>query len=67
MNDPDVIIKIDISNAFSTTNRALNLDVIGGRASRDYVCGIKKGDDFPTIDTLTRVKQVGSRGILWRC
>ena len=39
----DVIIKIDISNAFNTTNRALTLDVIGGRASRDYACGLKKG------------------------
>ena len=48
-----MIIKIDISNAFNTTNRALTLDVIGGRASRDYACGFKKGDAFPTIDTLT--------------
>ena len=34
-NDPDVIIKIDISNSFNTTNRVLTLDVISGRASRD--------------------------------
>ena len=27
--------------------------MIGGRASRDYACGLKKGDAFPTIDTLT--------------
>ena len=40
-NDPDVIIKIDISNAFNTTNRALTLDVISGRASRDYACDFK--------------------------
>jgi hypothetical protein len=52
-NDPDVIMKVDITNAFNTTNRALTLDVIGGRASRDYACGLKKGDTIPTIDTLT--------------
>ena len=40
-SDPDVIIKVDIANAFNTTNRALTLDVIGGRASRDYACGLK--------------------------
>jgi hypothetical protein len=33
-NDP-VIIKIDISNSFNTTCRALMLDVLSGRASRD--------------------------------
>ncbi len=27
-NHPDVIIKIDISNAFNTTDRALTLDVL---------------------------------------
>jgi hypothetical protein len=52
-SDPDVIIKVDIANAFNTTNRALTLDVIGGRASRDYACGLKKGDVIPSIDTLT--------------
>ena len=31
-NDPDVIIKIDVSNAFNTTDRALTLDMISGRA-----------------------------------
>jgi hypothetical protein len=39
-NDPEVIIKIDISNAFNTTCRALTLDVLSGRASRDYACGM---------------------------
>ena len=48
-----MIIKIDLSNAFNTTNRALTLDVISGRASRDYACGLKTGDAIPTIDTLT--------------
>ena len=32
-NDPDVIIKIDVSNAFNTTDRALTLDMISGRSS----------------------------------
>ena len=50
-----MIIKIDISNAFNTTNRALTLDVISGRVSRDYACGLKKGDTIPTIDTLSNL------------
>jgi hypothetical protein len=40
-NDPDSIIKIDVSNAFNTTDRAFTLDMISGRASRDYTCGFK--------------------------
>ncbi len=40
-NDPDVIIKIDVSNAFNTTDRALTLDMISGRASWDCACGLK--------------------------
>jgi hypothetical protein len=47
-----VIIKIDVSNAFNTTDRALTLDMISGRASRDYACGIKEGDVIPTSNTL---------------
>jgi hypothetical protein len=35
-NDPDVIIKIDISNVFNTTCRAFTLNVLNGRAPRDY-------------------------------
>jgi hypothetical protein len=38
-----VSIKIDTSNAFNTTDRALTLDVLSGRASRDYACGLVKG------------------------
>jgi hypothetical protein len=38
------MIKIDISNAFNTTRRALTLDVLGGYASRDYACGLKHRD-----------------------
>ena len=34
LNDPEVIIKIDISNAFNSTCRALTLDVLSGYASR---------------------------------
>ncbi len=44
-----MIIKIDVSNAFNTTDRALTLDVISGRASRDYACGIKEGDVIPNV------------------
>ena len=54
-NDPDVIIKIDVSNAFNTTDRALTLDMISGRASRDYTCGIKEGDVLGTVDSLTNL------------
>jgi len=54
-NNPDVIIKIDVSNAFNTTDRALTLDVISGRASRDYACGIKEGDVIDTVDSLTNL------------
>ncbi len=54
-NDSDVIIKIDVSNAFNTTDRALTLDIISGRASRDYACGLKRGDVIPTVDTLTHL------------
>jgi hypothetical protein len=49
-NDPEVIIKIDMSNAFNTTCRALTLDVLSGRASRDYACGLKHGDVIPTCE-----------------
>lgn len=54
-NDPELIIKIDISNAFNTTCRALALDVLSGRASRDYACGLKKGDAIPTCENLSNV------------
>jgi hypothetical protein len=50
-----VIIKIDISNSFNTTTRALTLDMISGRVSRDYLCGLKQGDVIPTIDTLSNL------------
>ena len=54
-NDREVMIKIDISNAFNTTCRALTLDVLSGRASRDYACGLKKGQSNPTCDKQTNL------------
>ena len=54
-NDPEVIIKIDISNAFNTTCRALTLDIFSRRASRDYVCGLKRGDAIPTCENLSNL------------
>ena len=50
-----MIIKIDVSNAFNTTDRALTLDMISGRASRDDACGIKEGDVIGTVDSLTNL------------
>ena len=31
----------------------LTLDVLSGRASRDYACGLKRGDDIATSETLS--------------
>jgi hypothetical protein len=53
--DPDVIIQIDVANAFNSTNRGLTLDVLHGRASRDYACGLKKGDVIPACDNLSNL------------
>ena len=39
--------------AFNTTDRALTLDMISGRASRDYACDLKGGDVIPTVNTLS--------------
>jgi hypothetical protein len=50
-----VTIQIDVSNAFNSTNRGLTLDVLNGRGSRDYACGLRKGDVIPTVDTLTNL------------
>jgi hypothetical protein len=50
-----VIVKIDVSNAFNTTDRALTLDMISGRVSRDYTCGIKEGDVIPTVNTVSNL------------
>jgi hypothetical protein len=53
--DAEVTIQIDVSNAFNSTNRGLTLDVLNGRVSRDYTCGLKKGDVIPTVDTLSNL------------
>jgi hypothetical protein len=55
LNDPEMMIKIDISNAFNSTCCALTLDIISGRASRDYHCDIKKGDTIATRETLSNM------------
>ena len=55
LNDPEVIIKIDISNVINSTWLTLTLDIISGRASRDYDCGIKKGQDIATSETLSNM------------
>jgi hypothetical protein len=46
---PDVIIKLKISNAFNTLYRQLTPDVLGGKASCDYACGLKEGDNIETV------------------
>ena len=48
-SDFDVIIKLDISNAFNVLCRQLILDVLGGKASCDYACGRKEGDNIETV------------------
>jgi hypothetical protein len=53
-SDPDVIIKLDISNAFNVLCRRLTLDVLGGKASCDYACGLKEGDNIETVCTQLR-------------
>ena len=52
-NDPEVIIKIDVCNAFNSSDRAFSLDCINGRASRDYICGLNRDDVIGTVDSLT--------------
>ena len=39
LSDPDVIIKLDVSNAFYVLCRSLTLDVLGRKASCDYAAG----------------------------
>jgi hypothetical protein len=48
-SDPDIIIKLDISNAFNALCRQLTLDVLGSKASCDYACGLKDGDNIETV------------------
>jgi hypothetical protein len=53
-SDPDVIIKLGLSNAFNVLCRRLTLDVLGGKASCDYACGLKEGDNIETVCTELR-------------
>jgi hypothetical protein len=46
--DPWVIMKLDISNAFDSLCARLVLDVLSDKASRDYACSIKVDEDFET-------------------
>ncbi len=39
-NDPDVIIKIDVSNAFITTDRYFTLDMISHCDQRTWIAGL---------------------------
>ncbi len=49
-SDPDVIIKLDISNTFNVLSvRCLTLDVLGGKSSYDYACGLQEGDNIETV------------------
>jgi hypothetical protein len=54
-NDPEVIIKIDVSIVFNSTDRPFTLDCISGRDSREYTCGLKQGDVIGTVDSLTNL------------
>ena len=46
--DPTVIVNLDISNAFGTLSGRLVLDVLAGKASHDYPCGINVDAEFET-------------------
>ena len=48
--DQMVIINLDISNAFGTLCAQLALDVLAGKASRDYASGINADADFETAE-----------------
>ena len=49
-----MIIKIDVCNAFNSSDRAFSLDFINGRVSGDYACGLKRDDVIGTVDSLLR-------------
>ncbi len=44
-----VIVKVDISNAFGSLCARLVLDVLSGKASRDYDCGNEIDEEFETV------------------
>jgi hypothetical protein len=41
-------LKLDTKNVVVSLDDRLVLDVLSGKASRDYECGIKLGEDFET-------------------
>ena len=43
-----MIVKLDISNSFGSLCSRLVLDVLSGKVSRDYACGIKVDEEFET-------------------
>ncbi len=47
--DPWVIMKLDISNAFGFLCARLVLDVLSAKTSRDYVSDIKVDENFETV------------------
>ena len=44
-----MIMKLDISNAFGSLCARLVLDVLSGKDSRDYGCGITVDEAFETV------------------
>jgi hypothetical protein len=46
--DPMVFIQLDIKNTFVSLCARLVLDVLSGKESRDYSCGIKVDEAFET-------------------
>jgi hypothetical protein len=48
-DDPMTIMKLDTKNTFGSLDARLVLDVLSGKTSRDYECGIKLGEDFETV------------------
>ena len=50
VEDPMVIINLDISNVFESLSTRLVLDVLSGKTSREsFECGIKVDEDFETV------------------
>jgi hypothetical protein len=43
-----MVMKLDTKNAFDSLDARLVLDVLFGKVSRDYECGMKSGEDFET-------------------
>jgi hypothetical protein len=46
VEDQMVIMKLDTKNTFGSLDDRLVLDVLSGKSSCDYECGIKSGEDF---------------------